>query len=126
MTYASAALFRRNGQATYRPPRKEPFKDQTQARKAAARYWRGNITAPDKLLKIVLVSVDRQTVHVHERAHNASAEHPWTETRMQLAQAFEQTHIAACLHELGVDPETAPPVMPDVLEINGVIYRREI
>lgn len=126
MIYASVALFRRNGQTTYRAPRKEPFEQQAQARKAAAKYWRGNIQEPDRLERVVLVNVDRSMVHVAERARNASSGRPWTEHTMQIAQAFEHPHLAACLNEIGVDLESAPAVMPDVLEINGLIYRREI
>jgi len=124
--YASVCLFRRNGQTTYRPPRKEPFEQQAQARKAAAKYWRGNIQEPDRLDRVVLVNVDRTTVHVAERPKSASIGRPWVEHSMQIAEALEQPHLAACLAELGIDAERAPVVMPEILEVNGIIYRREL
>lgn len=124
--FASVALFRRNGQPTYRPPRKEPFSQETQARKAAAKYWRGNVQEPDRLLKICLVNVERSTVHVAERGTNASNGRPWVRYTMQIAEAMAQPHLAACLAEIGVDADAAPAAMPDVLEINGVVYRREL
>lgn len=124
--FCSIAVFRRDGRPTYRHPRKEGFDNETQARKAASRYWNGNIQEPDRLLKIALVSVDRGIVRVAERMANASRDRPWVVTRMQLAEAAAQPHLAACLNELGVDLDALPPAMPDVLEINGVVYRREI
>jgi len=124
--YASVCLFRRNGQTTYRAPRKEPFEQQAQARKAAAKYWRGNIQEPDKLDRVVLVNVDRSTVHVAERGKSASSGRPWVEHTMQIIEAMQQPHLSACLDELGVDTDNAPNALPEILEINGIVYRREI
>ena len=124
--FVSIALFRREGRQMFKPPRKEPFDNQTQARKAAARFWRGNIQEPDKLNKVVIVHAKGSTVCVAERPANASRDRKWVEFTMQTADAFEQPHLAACLAEIGVDPDRAPPALPETLEINGVIYRREI
>jgi hypothetical protein len=124
--FASVAVFRREGKLTFKPPRKEPHENVTQARKSAARFWRGNIAEPDKLAKVVLVQVSGSTVQIAERAANAGHDRPWLVYHRQVQEAFGEAHIAACLAELGVDPQVAPAAMPDILEINGVIYRREI
>ncbi len=124
-THVSVALFRRNGQMTFKPPRKEAGDNVTQARKSAARFWRGNIQDPDKLDRIVVVTTAGSVVTVSER--NAKSDRSkWVETRMTPRQASGFPHIAACLAELGVDPNRTPPEIPDVLEINGIVYRREI
>jgi len=124
--FASVALFRRNGGTVFKAPRKEPSSHKTQARKSASRFWRGNIVEPDVLTKIVLVQHDGRTVHVAERATVAGQDRPWVEYRLDADTALKTQHIAACMSELGIDPADVPPPMPDVLEINGVIYRREI
>ncbi len=122
MTYASVALFTRDGKKTFRQPRREPFTQQAQARKAAARYWRGRITAPDRLDSVFLVKVDRSIVSVAQRSRTASIGRPWTECTMTFEQAASMPHIAACLAELGARKSDVG--MPDVLEINGVTYQR--
>lgn len=124
--FASVALFRRGDGIVFKPPRKEPSPNKTQARKSASRFWTGNITEPDRLNKIVLVQPIGQTIYVCERAINARRDRPWLEFRIDAAEAFKQPHLAACLHELGVDAAQAPPSLPETLEINGMIYRREI
>lgn len=124
--FASVALFRRGGGIVFKAPRKEPSPEKTQARKSASRYWRGNIVEPDVLTKIILVQHDGRTVHIAERATNNGLDRPWVEHRLDADTALKTPHLAACLSELGVDPASVPPPMPDVLEINGVIYRREI
>ncbi len=95
-------------------------------RKSASRFWRGNIVEPDVLTKIILVQHDGRTVYVAERATVAGQDRPWVEFRLDADTALKTQHIAACMSELGIDPADVPPPMPDVLEINGVIYRREI
>ena len=127
-TYTSVPLFLRNGQLTFRPPRKEASDSSTHARKAAARFWNGAIQEPDKLSKVFVVRADSRRVIVSERSFTATGNrwNPWLERSMTVAEAEAQPHLAACLAELGLDPAKAPPPMPDVLEINGVIYRREI
>lgn len=121
--FASVALFHRDNAVKFRPPRKEPCQDKTQARKSASRYWRGNIVEPDALTKIFLVQHDGGTVYVCERATSGQS---WVEYRLDPDKAIKTPHIAACLAELGIDPADAPPPMPDVLEINGIIYRRDL
>lgn len=124
--FASVALFKRNGGIVFKAARKEPNPNKTQARKSAARYWTGNIVEPDVLTKIVLVHSFGPLIHVSERATNSGRDRPWVEYQMQHADALKQTHLVACLTELGVDPQAAKPALPETLEINGVIYRREI
>lgn len=124
--FASVALFKRNSGIVFKAARKEPNPNKTQARKSAARYWTGNIVEPDVLTKIILVQCAGQLIHVAERATNNSRDQPWVEFRLQHAEALKLPHVAACLAELGVDPAAAMPPLPETLEINGVVYRREI
>lgn len=123
--FASVALFRRNGQMTFRAPMRQNHDNVTQARKAASRVWNGAIRAPDKLVKIVVVHREGLLVNVSEKAISAPSGQ-WIQDFLPPAKAAEQPHLAACLKELGINPAEMPPPMPDVLEINGAIYRREI
>lgn len=120
--FATVALFRRNGQMTFRQPVKHVQDNLTQARKSAARLWQGAIKATDKLARIIVVHGDAQRIGLSERTPAGR----WTETFIPAAVAAEQPHLAACLKELGINPEALPPPLPDVIEINGAIYRREI
>ncbi len=124
--FASVALFKRKGGIVFKAARKEPNPNKTQARKSASRYWTGNIVEPDVLTKIILVQCAGPLIAVSERATNGGRDRPWVEYQMQHADALKQSHIAACLAELGVDAAAAPSPLPETLEINGVIYRREI
>lgn len=124
MTYASVALFIRDGKKTFKSPRKEQFTQQAQARKAAARYWRGRTIDPDRLDSVFLVRVERTYVSVAQRSRTASIGRPWIEHALTFEQAASMPHIAACLAELGIK-KTDDVGMPDVLEINGFTYRRE-
>ena len=125
--YASAAIFRRDGKNTYRPARKEASQISTQARKSAARHWANVIQDPDRLLKVFTVCQDGALLRVSERMFNGQVPpRPWIERQMTVQEAADHPHLASCLAELGIDPQKSPPPMPDVLEINGVIYRREI
>lgn len=123
--YASVALFRRDGKIAYRPPRKEASAEVTQARKSASRFWSGNISAPDRLTRIIVTRADGPVIRVSERVMHAGARE-WVEFTLQPRQAAEQPHLAACMAELGIDPSRAAPPVPDELEINGAIYRRVI
>lgn len=120
--FTTTALFRRNGQMTFRQPVKQVQENLTQARKASARLWNGAIKAPDKLVRIVVVHGDAQRIGISERTTAGR----WTETFIPATVAAEQPHLLACLKELGIDPGTVPPPLPDVIEINGVIYRRDL
>ncbi|MDK2769951.1 MAG: hypothetical protein KYX69_19810 [Sphingomonas sp.] len=120
--FASVALFRRNGSVVFKAPRKESSAEKTQARKSASRFWSGSIVEPDKLTKLVVLAVGGGLVLIGERQPGRA----WMEYRMTPAEAAKQPHLAACLSELGVDADQAPPPLPDTLEINGAIYRREI
>lgn len=124
--FASVALFRRKDSIVFKAARKEPNRDKSQARKSASRYWTGNIIEPDVLTKIILVQCAGPLIRVAERAAYGGKDRPWVEYNLQHAEALKQSHIAACLAELGVDPAAAPPPLPETLEINGVVYRREI
>lgn len=123
--YASTFLFSRGGRPTFRRPRKETQHNETQARKAASRYWLGAIGEDDKPIKVVLAHVIGGVLHVAERSPSARTDKPWQTYRLPIGEVKE-AHLVACLTELGVDPSDAPPPVPDVLEINGVIYRRDI
>ena len=121
-SFVSVALCRRNGELGFRRPRREIGGDITQARKAASRYWRGHVTEGDKLLTIYVVEADRGVYAVSERAADAPA---WTRYSIQPAEVRSVPHIVACLRELGVNPDRAPPPPPEVLVINGWTYRRD-
>ncbi|MCL4767759.1 MAG: hypothetical protein KJZ80_16145 [Hyphomicrobiaceae bacterium] len=120
--YASVALFGRNGDVLFSPPHKERPTNITQARKAAARFWRSNLTAGDTLGSVILVREFAGQMEISERA--AGSNRPWLEFTREIAEARQEPHLAACLDVLRVGPGRAE--VPDVLEINGVIYRRDI
>lgn len=124
--FASVALIKRKDGIVFKAPRKEPSDTATQARKSAARFWNGNVAAPDVLTKIIVVNAVGPTTIISERPANGRRDQPWVEYRRQHRDAAKQSHVAACLNELGIDVNAAPPAMPETLEINGVIYRREI
>lgn len=126
--FVSVALFHRNGQPTFRRPRRELSDTSTHARKTAARFWAAAIKDPDKLTKVFVVCADSRRVTVAERSFTATGNrwNPWIVDHMTPREAAAAPHLAACLAELGIDPAKAPPPLPDVIEINGAIYRREI
>lgn len=121
--FASVSLIKRNGSTVFRPPRKERPNDATQARKSASRHWRRSIADGDTLVRIFVVREREGRMEIAEQTPGAAG---WTSHFTQPADAAKLPHIAACMAELGIDPNDAPPVVPDVLEINGFIYRREI
>ena len=121
-TFATVALFRRAGQMTFRQPVKQVQDNLTQARKSAARLWQGAIKAPDKLARIIVVHGDAQRIGLSERTPAGR----WVETFIPATVAAEQPHLAACLKELGIDLAGSPPPLPEVIEINGILYRRDI
>lgn len=123
--FASVALYVRRGSVVFKPPRKEREVVATQARKAAARYWRAKTTLGDRLAKVILVREVSGHIEISERAANTTSDNPWR-TYMTSGASVSEAHIAACLSELGIDHLRAQPTMPDVLEINGVIYRRDV
>lgn len=125
--FASVALFRRDGKLTFKSPRKEAPHTETQARKAASRFWNMAIRQPDKLTKTILVRVrpGSAIVDVTER-DMIRPRTPWVTFAIDTAEAMKQPHIAACLAELGVDVGAVPLPLPDVLEINGAVYVRQI
>lgn len=118
--FATVALFRRDGVLTYRPPLKLVLDNLTQARKSAARHWMGTIRNPDKVSRIIVLSGDSRTLSLSERAATGQ----WIETQIPTGVALQQAHLAACLPLLMIEKPQA--ALPDVLEINGAIYRREI
>ncbi len=126
--YASVALFRRGTALQFKPPRRERHADESQARKAASRYWAGNIQEPDRLTKIMLVRKrpGAAIIDIAERTPSSRRDKPWAVYSLDAAKAFENPALAAALAEIGVSRNAAPAPLPDILEINGVIYRREI
>lgn len=123
--FASVALFRRDGKLTFKAPRKERPQEATQARKAAIRFWRGNLNDDDKLLKVIVLREVDGVLEISERGPGQLRDRAWVSFTIDVAAAHEP-HIAACLRELGIDPQAAPAPMPDVLVINGATYRRDI
>ena len=124
--YASLALIRRNGAIVFRPPRKERPDDITQARKAAFRYWRSSLTGDDVLVKVIVMREFAGNLEISERGASDDIRSPWTQYETNPQAEAKEPHLAACMAELGIDPSATPASVPDVLEINGFIYRREI
>ncbi|RUX04769.1 MAG: hypothetical protein E5V51_00295 [Mesorhizobium sp.] len=121
--FASVALIRRNGSIVFRPPRKERPEDVTQARKAAMRFWSGHLAAGDALVKVILVREFAGKLEISERG---AKDTNWIGYDREIRSTIGEDHITACLGELGIDPDAAPALLPDVLTINGFVYRREI
>ncbi len=123
--YASTCLFTRDEQMRFRKARREISTKETQARKSATRYWRNVILEPDALEKIVVVCVVAGSPLIEIAERNPTGR-DWHLSKMEIAAAAEEPHLMSCLDLLGVDPKASPPPMPDVLEINGFIYKREL
>lgn len=124
--FASVALYRRGSEIVFKQPRKERPDEITQSRKAASRHWQQAATKTDKLVKVILVREIAGKLEISERMVNDKRDNPWIEFRADLADAAREPHLAACMRELGIDPNTVPPPLPDVIVINGVTYRRDI
>lgn len=124
--FVSIVLFRRDGRVVFKPPRKERPDTATQARKAASRFWSGNLRDTDQLVKIIVLREIAGTIHVSERGTQRDNDRPWVEFEVDIATAAKEPHLAACLDELGLDQDTPPTTVPDVLVINGHTYRRDI
>lgn len=122
--YTSVALIRRDGQIVFKRPRKERPDEATQARKAAARYWRRTIATGDKLVKLIVLREFDGVIEIGERA--SADPGPWTEYTSSATDCMREPHLAACLAEIGISAEFTPPPVPDVLVINGQVYRRDI
>lgn len=122
--FVSVALIKRDGEIVFRRPRKERPDQATQARKAAARYWNRTLASDDRLIKVIVLRERAGIVEIGERA--SADPGPWVEYTTDVSEAFQSPHLAACLGELGIDADHAPPPVPDVLVINGAVYRREI
>lgn len=120
--FASVALIRRDGEIVFRRPRKERPEIATQARKAAARFWTRS-SREDALVKLVVL---RERAGIIEIAERRAGERDWTEYTASPADAAREPHLAACLGEIGISADHAPPPVPDVLIINGFTYRRDI
>lgn len=124
--FASVALFKRGGKINFKPPRKERSDTVTQARKSAIRYWRGNIAGDDVLTRVLVVREIAGSLEISERGPLAGADRPWTTYTVDTARAAKEPHLAACMKEIGIDPDDVPVAVPDVLVINGNVYRREL
>jgi hypothetical protein len=121
--YASVALIKRGNAIVFKPPRKERPTTPTQARKAASRFWRGSLDEGDTLAKIFVVREFAGRLEIAEQTHGLTG---WTQYITASPDAAKHSHLAACMKELGIEPSAALPPVPDVLEINGFIYRRDI
>lgn len=124
--FASVALFRRNGAIVFKPPRKERPDDTTQARKAAMRFWRTKASQHDILVKVIVLREIGGKLEISERGQNSGKDKPWVQFTKGTDAAMKEPYLAACLGELGIDPTSEPPRLPDVITINGITYRREI
>lgn len=124
--FASVGLYRRASAVVFKPPRKEHQNDISQARKAAIRHWRSAASDTDELLRVIVVREFGGRLEVSERTNSTGREQPWIEYRADLADAAREPHLAACMRELGIDPNAVPPPVPDVLIINGHTYRRDL
>lgn len=122
--FCSVALIKRDGEIVFRRPRKERPDEATQARKAAARYWNRTLASDDKLIKIIVLRERAGIVEIGERA--SADPGPWVEYTAGVSEAFQSPHLAACLGELGIAADHSPPPVPDILIINGMVYRRDI
>ncbi len=124
--FLSIALFKRAGAVRFRPPRKEHGASITQARKAASRFWSGTLPDTDTLLKIIVAREIAGRLEISERDMTDGRDKPWVEYSQDVAHAAKEAHLAAILSGMGIDPASAPPPVPDVLIVNGFVYRREI
>lgn len=121
--FASVALIKRNGSTVFKPPRKERPSEATQARKAASRFWRGSLAEGDALLKIFVIREVGGRLEIAEHSTQLTG---WTRYVSAIQDAAKHSHLAACMGELGIEPGDASPAMPDIIEINGFVYRRDI
>lgn len=121
--FTSLAIVRRDGEITFRRPRKERPDTATHARKSAARYWNRTHPKGYDLIKLVVL---RERAGVIEIAERRTGEIAWTEYTASVQEAIREPHLAACLGEIGIGADFAPPGVPDVLVINGQKYRRDI
>jgi len=119
--FVSVALIRRGNSIIFRPPRKEQPADVSQARKAASRHWRSSVASDERLVKVLVLREVAGKLEIGERGGVHAS---WTSFTIDPARAAGEPHLAACMAEIGVDPDDAPPAMPDVLVINGETYRR--
>lgn len=120
--FVSVALIRRDGEIVFRRPRKEGPEIVTQARKAAARFWSRTVASNDTLTKVIVLRENGGIIEISERPGAGR----WTEYTASVQEAFQSPHLAACLGEIGIAPGFAPPQMPDVITINGFLYRRDL
>lgn len=121
--FTSVALIRRDGETVFRRPRKERPDTATHARKAAARYWNRMLASDDRLIKVIVL---RERGGLIEIAERAAGEIAWNEFTSSVQEAMREPHLAACLAEIGIAADFAPPEVPDILVINGQTYRRDI
>lgn len=121
--FASVALFKRNGNVVFRPPRREHQDNITQARKAASRYWAGRAKDGEALHRVMLVREIGGKLDVSDRLADGR---DWRSYELEPSIASREPHLLAVMAELGINPGEAPPLMPDVLTINGYTYRRDI
>lgn len=121
--FCSVALIRRDGEIVFRRPRKERPSIATQARKAAARHWNKALSPGDQLVKLVVLRERDGLIEIAERAPSTTV---WADYTASAQEASKSPHLAACLGEIGVTGDFAPPPVPDTLVINGFVYRRDL
>lgn len=124
MTFASTALIPDDGRLVAAEPRAEIGPSETQARKAASRFWNG----PAGVGAVSILVVERRdaSIILHERPAGRRDRRPWRTTPMTIAAARAHPRIRSCLAMLGAPPDQAAAAMPETLEINGIVYRRDI
>lgn len=119
--FASVALYRRKTGVVFKPPRLERPYDLTQARKAAMRFWAGNASADEILDTVFVIREVDGRLEISARTGST-----WIKMAADISRAAREPHLNAAMEELGIDIAAAPPPIPDVLTINGFVYRRDI
>ena len=118
ITFVSTAICDNKDGSTYFQPKREVVADLTQARKAASRFWAGRVRhSKNELEKIVLFELAGLQARFHEKSIDGN----WVAyTPPDELLSYQQSLIDLA----GGLPNRNPP-MPQVLEINGVIYERK-
>jgi len=120
--YVSTALMLEDGALVFRAPRHEHVKSETQARKAAARYW-GGIARRHGAVPVRFFIAEKSAGRI-TIAERAMSERHWRCFPAPDVNESSEPHVEALVSALGgVAPSTQIP-MPDELEINGVLYQR--
>ncbi|SNZ19399.1 hypothetical protein [Cohaesibacter gelatinilyticus] len=116
--FVSTATMRNDsGKLVYMRSKREASDTDTQARKAATRYWNGIADARGwELDRVYCVRRGSCGFVVSERRMDRR---DWTR---YLAPETPTAQVQVCIEELGGEPPTQPP--PETMTINGWIYQR--